>query len=210
MTHPHPVPVLRRRRLLGLLTAALPRAGGLRLAGGALTAGLAGCAQGGDLPVLASARSASYLLGIGDQVRVVTYGDEQLSDDYRVGDDGTIAVPLLGAMRAAGLSAGALGTSIAAALREHKVLRDASVTVEITAYRPIFVLGEVVRPGPYPFQPGMTMLTAATVAGGFTYRAVQDHAMVIRLDGQRTIEGRVLPGAFLQPGDVMKVYERYF
>lgn len=185
---------LPRRRLLALLPLAA----------------LAACAQGGDLPLLVSAPQDGYLLGVGDQVRVVTYGEEQLSDDYRIGDRGTIAVPLLGAVQAAGLSADGLADSLATLLRDRKILRAPSVSVEITAYRPVFVLGEVARPGPYPFQPGMTMLTAITVAGGFTYRAVQDHAMVIRRDGAREVSGRVLRGSFLQPGDVMTVYERYF
>lgn len=189
-----PISALSRRRLLALLPLS----------------GLAACAQGGDLPVLVSVPPDGYLLGVGDQVRVVTYGEEQLSDDYRVGDRGTIAVPLLGAVRAAGLSVDELAARLAALLRERKILREPSVSVEITAYRPVFVLGEVARPGPYPFQPGMTMLTAITVAGGFTYRAVQDHAMVIRRDGRREVAGRVLRGSFLQPGDVMTVYERYF
>ena len=187
-------PALARRRLLALLPPVA----------------LAACAQGGGLPLLELAPQEGYLLGVGDQVRVVTYGEEQLSDDYRVGDRGTIAVPLLGTVRAAGLSADGLAASLATLLRDRKILRAPSVSVEITAYRPVFVLGEVARPGPYPFQPGMTMLIAITIAGGFTYRAVQDHAVVIRRDGTREVTGRVLRGSFLQPGDVMTVYERYF
>ena len=126
------------------------------------------------------------------QIRVITYGEDQLSHDYRVGDDGSIAVPLLGPVHAEGLTTGQLSARIGDDLRARKLL------------------GEVAKPGQYPYQPGMTMLTAATVAGGFTYRAVQAYAYVVRLDGRRTVEGRLLPGGFLKPGDVVKFYERTF
>lgn len=195
MTQTHAMPrTLRRRSLLGLL----------------VPAGLAACAPGRDLPVFESARPDAYRLDVDDQIRIVTYGQEQLSDDFRIADDGTVAVPLLGTVQAQGLSTSQLGARIAAGLRDKKLLRDPSVSVEITAYRPIFVLGEVAKPGQYPYQPGMTMLTAVTIAGGFTYRGVQRYAYVVRQSGRTTIEGRVLPGGFLKPGDVMKVYERVF
>ncbi len=176
----------------------------------AALAGLAACAPGSDLPVLNASRPTAYQLGVGDQIRVITYGEDQLSHDYRVGDDGSIAVPLLGAVSAEGLTTAQLSTRIAAELRERKLVREPSVSVQVTDYRPIFVLGEVAKPGQYSFQPGMTMLTAVTVAGGFTYRAVQSYAYVVRLDNRQTAVGKVLPGGFLKPGDVVKVYERVF
>ena len=187
-------PALRRRDLLQIVVPAV----------------LASCAPGSDIPLLSPAHPEFYQLGVDDEIRVITYGEEQLSHDYRVGDDGNIAVPLLGPVRAAGLTTGQLGTAIATELRERKLLREPSVSVQVTIYRPIFVLGEVAKPGQYPFQPGMTMLTAATVAGGFTYRAVQAYAFVVRLDNHKTIQGRLLPGDFLKPGDVIKFYERVF
>ena len=176
----------------------------------ALTASLVSCAPGSGTPFLAAAQPASYRLGVDDQVRIITYGEDQLSHDYRVGDDGSIAVPLLGAVHAEGLTTAELSTRIAGELRERKLVREPSVSVQVTDYRPIFVLGEVAKPGQYAFQPGMTMLTAVTVAGGFTYRAVQSYAYVVRLNGRQSLDGRVLPGGFLKPGDVVKVYERVF
>jgi polysaccharide export outer membrane protein len=89
-------------------------------------------------------------------------------------------------------------------------MRDPSVAVQVLAYRPIFVLGEVSKPGQYPYQPGMTMLTAVAAAGGFTYRAVEDYAADIRTQDGKVTEGNVTPEAFLAPGDVIKVYMRRF
>jgi polysaccharide export outer membrane protein len=72
------------------------------------------------------------------------------------------------------------------------------------------VLGEVNKPGQYPYQPGMTVVTAAAVAGGFTYRAVEGYDSVVRTqDGQAT-EGKAMRQAFVQPGDVITVFERRF
>ena len=172
--------------------------------------GLAACAPGSGLPVLNPARPEAYQLGVGDQIRVITYGEDQLTHDYRIGDDGSIAVPLLGVVSAEGLTTAQLSMRIAAELRERKLVREPSVSVQVTDYRPIFVLGEVAKPGQYPFQPGMTMLTAVTVAGGFTYRAIQSYVYVVRLDNRQTVVGKVLPDGFLKPGDVVKVYERVF
>jgi polysaccharide export outer membrane protein len=171
---------------------------------------LAACAPGRNLPQLPDYRAQGYRLGGGDQIRIITFGEDQLTGEFRVDDQGRIAVPLLGGIVAAGLSPQELETSMAQALRKRNLLRDPSVSVEVLAYRPIFVLGEVARPGQYPYQPGMTVLTAVAIAGGFTYRSVQDYASVIRTTGGNSIEGKGAPGSFVAPGDVIKVFERSF
>ena len=80
----------------------------------------------------------------------------------------------------------------------------------MTAYRPIFVLGEVNKPGQYPYQPGMTVVTAAAVAGGFTYRAIEGYASVVRTVNGHAVEGKATRQTYLQPGDVVTVFERRF
>jgi len=170
----------------------------------------AGCAPGRDLPPLASYQASAYRLGGGDQVRIITYGEDQLTGEFRVDDQGRIAMPLLGGVQAGGLTPQQLEQAIAGDLRRRNLMREPSVSVEVLAYRPIFVLGEVAKPGQYPFQPGMTVLTSAAVAGGFTYRAVQDYAAVIRTANGKAVEGVAAPDAFLAPGDVVKIFERRF
>ena len=135
---------------------------------------VAGCAPGHGLPALAPASPADYRLGAGDAVRLITFGEDALTGEFHVNDSGAIAVPLIGTVRAAGLTTHQLEAAVIGALKKADLLRDPSVVAEITTYRPIFVLGEVNKPGQYPYQPGMTIVTAAAVAGGFTYRAVQD------------------------------------
>lgn len=168
----------------------------------------ASCAQ--QLPPLADTQVFPYRLGPGDQVRIITFGEEQLTGQFRVNDSGSIAVPLLGVVPAAGHTVDQVQHEIATALIEKKLIVSPSVSVEVTAFRPIFVLGEVIRPGEYPYQPGMTVLTAVAVAGGFTYRAVQRHATILRDDAGHSVEGAVERGARVHPGDVVTIEERYF
>ncbi|HEY1933485.1 MAG TPA: polysaccharide biosynthesis/export family protein [Acetobacteraceae bacterium] len=170
---------------------------------------LFGCAPGRGLPPIPPG-SSEYRLGAGDSVRLTVFGEDQLTGEYRVGDSGSIAVPLLGEVRAAGLTPVALQRLVTAALTRDKLLRDPSVVAEVTAYRPIFVLGEVNKPGEFPYQPGMTVVTAAAVAGGFTYRAVQSYASVVRTIDGHAVEGKATRQTYLQPGDVITVYERWF
>lgn len=171
---------------------------------------LAACAPGRDLPPLAEYRAQGYRLGGGDQIRIITFGEDQLTGEFRVDDQGRIAVPLLGGIMATGLTPQQLETTVVEGLRKRNLLRDPSVSVEVLAYRPIFVLGEVAKPGQYPYQPGMTVLTSVAIAGGFTYRGVQDYASVIRTTGAEGIEGKAKPSDFVAPGDVVKVFERRF
>ena len=174
---------------------------------------MAACTSGSDLPPLAAADTSQYRLGAGDQVRVITYDEPQLTNTFTVGGDGTIAFPLIGTLRASGDSAGELAGAISTQLRQRNLLRQPSVSAEVTIYRSIFVLGEVTHPGQYPFQPGMTMLSAVALAGGFTYRAVENRAGDVRTEGQtggHGVEGRIARDTYLQPGDVVTIYERYF
>jgi polysaccharide export outer membrane protein len=171
---------------------------------------VAGCAPGRGLPDLPDASAANYRLGPGDGVRLITFGEESLTGEFRVNDSGAIAVPLIGAVRAAGLTTHQLEAAVTNALKKANLLREPSVVAEITTYRPIFVLGEVNKPGQYPYQPGMTVVTAAAVAGGFTYRAVEGYASVVRSQNGQAVEGKAIRQAFVQPGDVITIFERRF
>lgn len=176
-----------------------------------LSASLAACASpAAGLPPLPPFDANDYLLGPGDRIRIITFGDQQLTGEFRVSDSGDIAVPLLGNVHAAGLTPRQLELQVAAALSQRKLFKNPSVSVEVVAYRPIFVLGEVNHPGQYPYQPGMTAVTAVAVAGGFTYRAVERVFSVVRTTNGRAIEAKAYRQSFLQPGDVLTVYERYF
>ena len=151
-------------------------------------------------------------LGPGDQIRIITFGEQQLTGEFRVDAAGEIALPLVGGVHAAGLTPKQLEGSVAQALTRSKLYRNPSVSVEVIAYRPIFILGEVARPGQYPYQPAMTVVTAAAVAGGFTYRAVTNRFSIVRTSNKtpETSEGGAVRETLVQPGDVITVFERVF
>ena len=171
---------------------------------------LTACSPGGSLPDLPSVPVSAYRLGPGDVLRLITFGEESLTGEFRVSDSGTIALPLIGPMAASGSSPEQLGKRVGEALTKANLLKAPSVSVEIIAYRPIFVLGEVSKPGQYPYQPGMTVVTAAAVAGGFTYRAVDGYAAIVRTQDGVAVEGKAYRQSFVQPGDVITVLERRF
>ncbi len=190
---------------------------GIRFWGPALLLGigttLSGCSPGGDLPMLAQPASTTYQLGAGDQVRIITFDVPQLTNTFTVGDDGTISFPLIGVVKAAGLTSKGLASEISSELIHDSLMPHPSVSAEIVQYRPISVLGEVNHPGQYPYQPGLTMLGAVALAGGFTYRAVTSHATDVRTEGPHgsdVVKGRISPESRLQPGDVVTILERYF
>lgn len=173
--------------------------------------GLSGCAAPGeDLQPIPAADASAYRLGAGDQVRIITFSDEQLTGEFRVGDSGTIALPLLGRVKAAGMTTTQLEGEVAQALRQRNLYKDPSVSVEVIAYRPVFILGEVNRPGQYPYQPGMSVVTAVAVAGGFTYRAVEDEASIVRTVDGKAVEGLAERQTAVRPGDVITIFERRF
>jgi polysaccharide export outer membrane protein len=173
-------------------------------------AGLTGCAPGEDLKPLPELQQTGYTLGVGDKVRIITFGNQELTGEFRISDSGKVAIPLLGSVPAAGLTTDKLQGNIAGELEAKNLLHKPNVSVEITEYRPVFVLGEVNRPGEYPYKPGMTVLSAVSTAGGFTYRAVTDMGSVVRTTDGATVEGTVTRRSLVQPGDVITIFERHF
>ena len=199
----------KRSRQTGLVDGRSQAGYGIGLALCGLLA-LAGCSPGGHLQPLPDASSTAYILGSGDKMRIITFGEDQLTGEFSISDSGNVAIPLLGVIHAAGMSPDQLGRRVAQTLKDKKLFSDPSVSVEVIRYRPIFVLGEVSKPGEYPYQPGMTMLTAVAVAGGFTYRAVEQYASDVRIIDNKGLEGRITRESLLQAGDVVTIFERTF
>ena len=184
-----------------------------RLLGTLLLTGVAAaCAsQGTNLPPLAQTTASAYRLGPEDQVRITVFNDPRLTGEFRVSDAGTIALPLVGTVRAAGRTTEEVERAVENEMRQKNLFRDPSAAVQVVGYRPVFVLGQVERGGQFPYQPGMTALTSVAVAGGFNYRAVRDYVSVTRINEEgRPVEYRAPREALLQPGDVVTVFERRF
>ena len=152
---------------------------------------------------------AAYHLDAGDRLRVVVYGQEGLTNTYAVGAGGSITMPLIGWVRARGRTTAGLAAEISAKLRAG-FIREPSVAVEIEAYRPFFILGEVAAPGQYPYVPNMTVESAVAIAGGFSPRARRDSVTVTHTDASGTARFVVPAGSPISPGDTVLVSERWF
>ncbi len=150
-----------------------------------------------------------YLLGSGDRLRVIVYGQDSLSNSYAVDGSGHISMPLIGLVAAQGHTTHDLERHIEAKLRGG-FLREPRVAVEVEAFRPFFVLGEVTTAGQYPFINGMTVQNAVAVAGGFSARAARSSVDVTRIVDGSPVSFSVSPGYAVRPGDTITVRERFF
>jgi len=150
-----------------------------------------------------------YTLDTGDRVRVSVFGQDGVSNSYSVDAAGNVNIALVGPVAARGLTASDLAQSITARLREGFV-REPHVGVEVEAYRPFYILGEVNAPGQYPYQPGMSVETAIAIAGGYSPRADKRGATLTRSMNGAPFKSKVPLQAQLRPGDTVNVGERWF
>ena len=137
------------------------------------------------------------------------FGQEGLTNAYLVDAAGLIDVPLIGHVVARGATTEELAGRIAARQR-NGFIREPHVAVEVVAYRPFFILGEVTAPGQYPYLPRMTAETAVATAGGFTPRAFRRNLIVDRPIAGRIVRMSVPPSLPIHPGDTVNVQERWF
>ena len=183
----------------------------LRSAAAAVALFLAGCAATPpveETPTLTAAQ-ASYKLGPGDRLRVITFGEKDLTGEFVVNEIGRVSLPLIGEVRAGGLTLDQFTNEVTTALA-NGFLKTPRVSIEVLNYRPFYILGEVGKPGEYPFINGLTVTNAVATAGGFTYRA-NIHRVFVR--GQRETREHPVPltsTTLIHPGDTIRIPERLF
>lgn len=150
-----------------------------------------------------------YRLGTGDKLKVTVYGEEDLSGEFLVDGSGQVQLPLVGQVKAATLTIHEFVAEVTNALKEG-YLKDPKVSVEVLNYRPFYIIGEVNKPGEYPFESGLNVLGAIALAGGYTYRA-NDNDVYVRRAGHDKEES--LPASAntkVYPGDIIRIAERLF
>ncbi len=176
-----------------------------------LAALLSGCAAPGDYrPELVTAEPLSrYPLAAGDRLRVIVYGQDALSNSYAVDGSGRISMPLIGAIPVRGRDPAAVEREITDRLHAG-FIRDPRVSVEVEAFRPFFVLGEVNTAGQFPYVEGMSARTAVAIAGGFNPRGYQGGVDLTRVINGEPVTGRVPLDTPILPGDTVMVRERIF
>jgi protein involved in polysaccharide export with SLBB domain len=158
-------------------------------------------------PVTQSQVAESYKLGSADRLRVTVFGHPDLSGEFEVDGTGAISLPLIGQIEALGLSTVQLEQKIAASLSEGYILNP-RISAEVINYRPFYILGEVGRPGEYPFTNGLTVQNAIAAAGGFSYRARKNVVYIKSIDSDREIAYDLTPSTIVKPGDTLRIGER--
>jgi polysaccharide export outer membrane protein len=171
---------------------------------------LGGCLpQTGEERVLVG-NVQEYRLGAGDQIRVLVFEQATLSNVYTVDASGKISVPLVGTIKASNRTTRQLEADIAGQLKERDLVTDPKVAVEVAAYRPFSILGEVRNPGRFPYAPGMTIESAIALAGGYTIHADKDQVRVTRRMGNEAVTETLPPSNTFAAGDTITVRERWY
>lgn len=178
---------------------------------------LAGVFVFGTLLLLGSAsvlgQESDYVLGPNDIIAISVYMEEDLSfEEIRIGDTGRINYPFLGEIQASGSTVSGFEFLIRRGLIDGEFLIDPAVTVRIVQYRPFFIDGEVEAPGAYPFEPGLTLRKAISIAGGFTERASRRGIEILPEGAGQDAKPDVTDNLdiALHPGDIITVEERFF
>jgi len=153
--------------------------------------------------------ATAYKLGSSDRLRVTVFGHPDLSGEFEVDGTGSISLPLIGQQKAEGLATTELEQSIATTLASGYILNP-RVSVEVINYRPFYILGEVGRPGEYPYTNGLTVQNAVAAAGGFSYRANKKVVYIKSMDSDREIAYDLTPATVVKPGDTLRIGERLF
>ena len=150
-----------------------------------------------------------YRLGPGDKVRVTVYDETDLSGEFQVDDTGYVRLPLIGQVKAAGHTAFQLEGDVSVALNDG-YLKNPRVNVEVSTYRPFYIIGQVNRPGQYAYTSNMSALDAIGVAGGFTDHAVES-TVHVRHEGENKEFDVPADGSVkIHPGDVVRVDQTVF
>jgi polysaccharide export outer membrane protein len=185
---------------------------------------VAGCSAGGQItfqdikaanatasygPPPSRGSAGPYVLGPGDKVRLKVYGDTDVNGEYEVNSGGFVSIPLVGQVKAAGLTTGQLENTLVSRMKG-KIANDPKINVEIATYASFYVYGEVKKAGGYPFQPGLTVADAVATAGGLTYRADESKVLLKRAGSHQTAVVPVDGTVRIYPGDNLRVAERYF
>ncbi len=178
---------------------------------------LSGCASQAPVPMAqvdvdiqsAATSVEAYRLGSGDKLRVIVFGEPDLSGEFEVDGSGAFSMPLVGQLDAFQVTVRDLEQKIADKLKQGYLI-DPRVSVEVLNYRPFYIVGEVKEGGEFPFVSGMHVLKAIAIAGGYTYRANTQRVYITRKGAAAEIEMPASQGTAVFPGDVIRIPERFF
>lgn len=160
-------------------------------------------------PVILSTNVSDYRLGAGDKLNITVFNEKELSMEIRLSDAGSFLYPFLGEVLAKNKTIGDLQALLTTRLKDGYLV-DPKVYVSIIEYRPFFVNGEVTKPGGYPYQPGLNIRKAISLAGGLTPRASLTKIYVIHEDDPTGTPRLTTLNAILRPGDTITIDQSFF
>ncbi len=174
------------------------------------------CAEKGDGPVFSSGDRygaptdivSDYKLGTGDRVRLTVFNEPSLTGEFWVNPDGFLSLPLIGNVEASGRTVNEISSEATARFGDG-YLRTPRLAMEVSVFRPFYILGEVSEPGQYPYVSGLTAMNAVATAKGFTPRANRD-VIRIRRQGGAEVNYRLTSELMIYPGDTVHIGERFF
>jgi len=169
---------------------------------------LAQQATGEQVP-LPGANDQTYKLDYGDRIKINVFNQPDLSGEYVLDGDGRFSMPLIGTVEAAGLTPAELEQRLVDRYKPDYLVNP-RIFIQVLNYRPYYLIGEVRGTGAFPYRAGMTYMQAIAIAGGFTYRAKQEHVFVIRAEDPEQKEIRLSVEEKVEPGDIIRVAERLF
>lgn len=150
-----------------------------------------------------------YRLDAGDTISIAVFGEPELGKQTLLSDSGKITYPFLGELTVRGLTVVELERAIHDGLKGDYLVNP-NVSVAIVIYRPFFIDGEVKKDGAYPYQPGLTVAKAITLAGGLTERASTDKIYLIRSNDKTNTLVPVQLNDKVGPGDVINIKQSFF
>ena len=156
--------------------------------------------QQGSAAAANAPQTSEIKVAAGDKLHITVFGEEKLSGDYQIDTGGYLALPLAGTIKAAGQTTPQLEKTLEARFKG-TYLRDPKVTVEVMTFRPFYVLGEVQKPGEYPYRAGLNVLSAIAIAGGATYRANTSEVLIQRAGTTTLQKFPQSPTVAVMPGD---------
>lgn len=148
-------------------------------------------------------------LAAGDKVKLTVFGEEDLSGEFEIDNTGSLALPLVGEIPARGLTPRELEKRITDSLSKGYLVNP-RVNIEVLNFRPFFILGEVNKPGSYPYVNDLTVINAVALGGGYTARAKTGKVLIIRANDPEHKERYATEDEKVYPGDAVRVEERFF
>jgi polysaccharide export outer membrane protein len=155
-------------------------------------------------------QSTEHKIEPGDKIRITVHDLQGADGEYIIDQSGIISLPLVEDVKIAGLTLREAERAIEQVLLDRRILVRPTVTLQALSVRPVYILGEVGKPGEYAFKEGLTVFSVISLAGGYTYRADTRSVMITRMVNGQKVTGKADENTIVMPGDQIRVVEKWF